>query len=205
MKRYFSLWRDHATVLSDLSLKNVFPKLFMNLCCNSTLPDNHFLSDTLCCCRVKSRYPSRCVWKSMSGHVFAIRFSNDAEGSCVSIGDIRDRVSIQCGLVGYGTNLLNWYLRAWLGAAWKCRLKSLIVTECYIGTGAQASSRRLWGGGGILWCSLRYILIQPLDNGTDSRKLLLLHKKTKSYWALRKLIHLGSKSYVPFNIYIFFL
>lgn len=132
------------------------------LCCKSTLLDHHFLAGTLRCWGVKSRRPSRSVWKSMSSHVFTVRLSDDAEGSCVSIRDISNWVSVQCGLVGDWTNLLDRKLRTWLHAAWKACFKCFIITERYVGAGAQASGGLLGRCGGIWRSSLRNILIQPL-------------------------------------------
>lgn len=98
----------------------------------------------------------------MSGHVFAVCFPDDAEGSCVSVRYICDWVSVQRGLVGNRTNLLDGHLRARLGAWREGDLKRFVVTECYISAGAQASGRLLGRCGGILRCSLGNVLVQPL-------------------------------------------
>lgn len=100
----------------------------------------------------------------MSGHVFTVRFPDDAEGSRVSVRYVSDWVSVQCGLVGDRTNLLDGQLRTRLAAVWKGRLESFVLAEGYVSTGAQASGRLLGRCGRVLWCGLRDVLIQPLEN-----------------------------------------
>lgn len=100
----------------------------------------------------------------MSRHVFTVRFSDNAEGLDVGVRYIRDRVSVQRRLVGHGTNLLDWELRAWLGAGGKGRIEGFFVAERYESPGAKAAGGLLGGCGGILWCRLRNILIQTVKN-----------------------------------------
>lgn len=136
-----------------------------NLCGNSSLFDNHFLACALHGRGLTSHPASWSVWKPMSRHIFTVCFSYNAEGSGVGVRYICDRVSVQRRLVGDRTNLLDWELRAWLGAASKGRIKSFVVAERYESPGAQASSWLLGGCGGILWCRLRNILIQTVTKG----------------------------------------
>lgn len=152
---------DHFT--ENFKQKPILYPLFeTNLCSSRTLFHNHFLPGALCCWRVKYRRPSWSVRKSMSGHVFAVCFPDDAEGSCVSVRYICDWVSVQRGLVGNRTNLLDGHLRTRLGAWREGDLKRFVVTEGYISAGAQASGRLLGRCGGILRCSLGNVLVQPL-------------------------------------------
>lgn len=157
---------------------------------HGTLLDDHFLAGPLPCWGVESRHPSWSVWKSVSSHIFTIRFSDYAESSCVSIRYVCDRVSVQRGFVGDGTNLLDGQLRTWLVDVWKGRLKSFIVTECYVGTGAQASSGLLGWCGGVLWRSLRDVLIQPLEKV----KMTKMTTQTHNWW----MIACAPSAFIPF-------
>lgn len=98
----------------------------------------------------------------MRRHVFTVRLSDDAEGPRVGVRNIGDRVSVQSGLVGNGTDLLNGRLGAGVGAAGKGHLERLVVTERHVSPGAQASGWLLGRRGGILRRGLRDVLIQPL-------------------------------------------
>lgn len=100
----------------------------------------------------------------MSRHVFAVRFSDDAEGSRVGVGNVRDRVPVQRRLVRDGADLLNGNLRAGLGGGREGRLEGFVVAERYVSPGAQSSGGLLGRRGGILRCRLRDILIQPVEN-----------------------------------------
>lgn len=142
----------------------------------STLLDDHFLAGTLRWQGVKSRHTSWSVWESMGSHIFAVRFSDDAEGPRVGVRYVSDWVSVQSGLVCDRTNLLDRQLRTWLGWVRKGHIKRFFIAECYVGAGAQASGGLLGWCGGILWCRLRDILIQPLKE-----KILYLHKNTIQY------------------------
>lgn len=155
-----------------------------NLCGNSTLLDQHFLPGTLSCCGVKSRRPSRSVWKSMSSHVFTIRLSDDAEGSCVSVRDISYWVSVQCGLMGDWTNLLDRKLRTWLCAGWEACLERFVITERYIGARTQASGGLLGRCGGIWRSSLRNVLIQPLEKIQVLQILSFFHNHFIWWWSV---------------------
>lgn len=97
----------------------------------------------------------------MRSHVFPVSFSDDAEGSRVGVGYVGDRVSVQRHLMRDGTNLLDGQLRARLPLAGKGRVKSFVVAEGDVSTGAQASRGMLGRRGGILLCGLRHVLIQP--------------------------------------------
>lgn len=97
----------------------------------------------------------------MRSHVFPVRFSDDAEGSRVGVGNVRDRVSVQCDLMCDGTNLLDGQLRAGLALAGKGHGEGFVIAEGDVGPGAQASAGMLGRRGGILLCGLRHVLIQP--------------------------------------------
>lgn len=124
---------------------------------------HHFLAGSFCWW-VKSCRSSRSVWESVCSHVFPVSFADDAEGSRVSIGYVGDGVSVQCNLMCDGTNLLDGQLRARLPLVGKGHLKSFVIAERDISTGAQASCGMLGKRGGILLCGLRNILIQPWEN-----------------------------------------
>lgn len=97
----------------------------------------------------------------MSRHIFPVRFPDDAECLCICVRYVSDRVSVQRGLVGDGTNLLDRKLRSGLCSGTKGHVKCLVVAEGYVGTRTQASSGLLGRRGGILGSGLRKVLIQP--------------------------------------------
>lgn len=179
----------------SLTFKIPTSKYFLSsLCGYSTLLNHHFLTSTFCSGGVKSRHPSWSVWKSVSSHVFAVSFSYYAEGSRVSVRYVCYRVSVQRGLVGDRTNLLDGQLRTWLGSARKGHFKRFIIAERYVGTGAKASSGLLGGCGGILRCGLWNVLIQP--GTSNDNEFLLLHRWITCCSLIR--------SYLPLDIHIFF-
>ena len=144
----------------------------------------------------------------MSRHVFTVRFPDDAEGSRVRVRYVSDRVSVQCGLVGDRTNLLDGQLRTRLVAVRKGRFESFVLAEGYVRTGAQASGRLLGRRGGVLRCGLRDVLIQPSEN--EKITILFMLLQFKQITSSRK--HLSevtfqkssSNSYAPFNVHVFF-
>lgn len=106
----------------------------------------------------------------MRGHVFAVGFPDDAEGSRVGVRYVGDRVSVQGHLVRDGTDLLDGQLRAGLAPAGKGHLEGLVVAERDVGAGAQASRGMLGGRCGILLRGLGHVLIQSLENSGKKKK-----------------------------------
>lgn len=138
----------------------------------------------------------------MSGHVFAVRFPDDAEGPRVGVRYVGDRVSVQRGLVGDRTDLLDGQLGTRLAAVWEGRLEGFVVAERYVGAGAQASRRLLGRSSGILRRRLRDVLIQPVSR--KYRTSMQLKRRILADTDVNKKFKLSGRSRLPFNVHVFF-